>query len=304
MVAFAVMVTIAGLLVLAGAMTAAALLVQRRRPPREWASAGAVGLAAGAALVLADRFVFAEPAAAGASPDGAALRAAVERATAEADRIEELRHKLEGTPMPARPAPTPAPARASLDPNRAGEDASRKLREVDQALDAANASLLSLREVTELLQLLVAAHGDDRGAFDRLDRLSRDASYRYRDTAAGVRRAIALEHSKEILIDDTRVSWRPGVDPRRVVAAELKSAFQGLPAEHRPAFLDFVSQRRDLSRRQRMAFFADVLRKDPSLHVVECAGRYFAHEAGLDPRPLAVGFYLDWWASNEASVKD
>src|SRR5512138_1155498 len=253
------MVTIAGLLVVAGAMTAAALLVQRRRPPREWATAGAVGVLAGAALVLADRFVLVEPAAA-ATPDVAALRAAVEKATAEADRIEELRHKLEGTPVPVRTAP--APARAPIDADRVGTEAARKLHEVDDTLSGATVALASLREVTELIHLVVAAHSDDRLAFDRLDRLGRDAGYRYRDTAAGARRAVALEHSKEIVIDDTKVSWRPGVDPRRVPAAELKNAFQGLSADHRPAFLDFVSQRRDLSRRQRMAFFADVLRKD------------------------------------------
>src|SRR5512138_1358755 len=114
------MVTIAGLLVVAGAMTAAALLVQRRRPPREWATAGAIGVLAGAALVLADRFGFVETAEAttAAGPANvAALRAAVEKASAEADRIEELRHRLEGTPVPARPAPAPV-VRAAIDADR------------------------------------------------------------------------------------------------------------------------------------------------------------------------------------------
>ncbi len=298
------MATIAGLLLIAGGMIAAGLLVVRRRPVREWASFAAIGAAAGSALVLVDRFAEPEtPAGPGAS-FVAEIRAAAERAGAEADRIETLRRRLEGEPPRAAPAQAPAPTRAAVDANRLGDDASRRLRDVDDALKSADTALASLRDITELMQLVVAARGDDRHAFDRLCRFAKDSSYRYRDAAASVRRGVVQEHAKEIVVDGSRVAWRPGVDPRRVSSPELKGAFQDLPPEHKPAFLDFISQRRDLTRRQRMAFFADVLQRDGSLHVVECAGRYFANEAGLEPHPLGVGFYLDWWASNERSIRD
>ncbi len=293
------MVMLAGVLVIAGAMIVAAILAARRRPANEWASVAAAGVVAGAALVLLDRFS-APPVPAGpGGPDLAAITAAAERAAEETEKIEELRKKLEEAPPPRA-----APVRTPLEADHASEEVTRKLREVDQTLSDAKAALASLREVTELSQLIAGARGDDRLAFDRLERLAKDQGYRYHDTAASVRRWVVQEHAREIVVDATHIAWRPGVDPRRVTASELRPVLDGLPAEHKPAFLDFVSQRRDLSRRQRMSFFADVIRKDHSLHVVECAGRYFAQEAGMEPRPLGVGFYLDWWASNEGSIRD
>jgi len=62
--------------------------------------------------------------------------------------------------------------------------------------------------------------------------------------------------------------------------------------------LEYINNRNDIPKIDKLDFFMQVMKTDQSLTAVEYAGRYFTTDTNLKIKPLAVDYLAQWWAAN------
>ena len=94
------------------------------------------------------------------------------------------------------------------------------------------------------------------------------------------------------------------MDSSKFNIKELRYIYEkNTPVYMRPALIEFIWKRNDISKKERMQFLVDVIENDRSLTAVEYAGRFFAVAAELKIKPMAVGYFVDWWKNNKDKLQ-
>lgn len=75
----------------------------------------------------------------------------------------------------------------------------------------------------------------------------------------------------------------------------LKNLFSNANAKLKPALLEYIWQRDDIPKVDRLDFMIEVMKQDYSLNAIEYAGRHFTSGANLKIKPLAVDYLVKWW---------
>jgi len=170
-------------------------------------------------------------------------------------------------------------------------------------------ALAELRETSEYVMTVVAAQNDDRKAFDQLKTWADDKSSPFSARAAQAWSKILDEHATPFFKGLT-VPWAESVDPSKLSLDQLKATHRSAPPHIRVALLEYIWNRGDIAKKQKMAFLVDVMKTDASLQVVEYAARFFMKESNQKIKPLAIDPLLEWWAkhkneySEKAQLKD
>jgi hypothetical protein len=160
-------------------------------------------------------------------------------------------------------------------------------------------ALAELRETSEYVMTVVAAQNDDRKAFDQLKTWADDNSSPFSVRAEQVWNKILSEHATPFSYSGFTVPWTEGVDPSKLSLEELKAAYRSAQPNIRLALLEYIWNREDIAKNQKMAFLVDVMKTDASLQVVEYAARFFMKESNQKIKPLAIDPLLKWWATQE-----
>jgi|GEM_PF-2490780 len=183
-----------------------------------------------------------------------------------------------------------------------------KSLEMDAQIRNANETIKNLDLYSQYYLIVLAAQGENRMAYDQLYKWSKDVNSPFRPMASNIYAKIMDDHSnfRSIFASGFEVHWKEGVDPSKLTLEQLKQYFSQLnqdPYERR-ALLEYIYNRSDIPKVDRLDFFIDVLRNDNHLMVCEYAGRYFNELAGLKIKPLAFDIYLfDWWKDNKAKFE-
>lgn len=185
----------------------------------------------------------------------------------------------------------------------------KKVDELDRSIQDGNRAITELKLLTQFNTVVISAQADNRDAFDILWTWAEDASFSYQQVAIQTRQKILDESYTyyRLLTPVAEFPWREGLDPmdpNRFPLSNLWTDYKSAPKFGRYALVRFVwEKRRDISRKERLQFLADVLKEDKSLEVCKLAGFYFSEDTGDGCYPLAIKGHLEWWEKNKETIK-
>ncbi len=172
-------------------------------------------------------------------------------------------------------------------------------KSLDDKLQEASKTLSELQLAIEFTMTVIAAQSDDRKAFDQLQAWADDKSYPFSSRAEQVWNTVLDEQAKPWSIGGFKVPWREGVDPSKLTFEDLRQNYGSAPSYLKPGLLEYIWNRQDILKKDRMQFLVDVMQYDASLTAVEYAGRFFDSEANLSYKPLHVKGFLKWWEESK-----
>jgi hypothetical protein len=233
------------------------------------------------------------------------IKAAAEQAVLDAKQIAEIRKRIE-----AQSAAVELVAKEATEAKRLSEDlsqksqlAEKKLTELDQALNKASGTLSEIQQTMEFITTVSLAQSDDK-SFDKLKSLADDKSNQFYLRAGQAWVTILDQHSAPFFTAGFTFPWVEGVDPSKLTLQDLREGYDSLLPQLKPALLEYIWNRQDFPKKDKIGFLADVLKSEQSLKALEYAGRYFTQGAGLQLKPLAVEVMLDWWAKNQNNIQE
>lgn len=234
------------------------------------------------------------------------IKTATEQATADAKAISDLKIRMENqsatVDLVAKQAATAKTLAEQLEEQ--SKKAAAELLVLDQATSEAKAALSQIKSLLEFTETIVAAQNDDRSAFDRLDSIAKSKSNPFATKAKQAWLTIFETHSSALYNSGFSLPWAAGFDPTKLTIADLSVQFHSAPPELKPALLEYIKNREDIPKVDRMDFLLGVLRVDSSLRAAEYAGRYFTLLAGLQVKPLAVDYLVQWWNDHRSNFEN
>lgn len=246
------------------------------------------------------------------------IKAAAEQAVVDARQIKELRERIEAqsatvdlvakSAMDAKNLSTEAQgiskeAKQLVDAlDRKNETANKKLQEIEEEIKKVNSISDDLQSIARFTTIVIAAQNNDRKAFDQLGAWANDKSNPFAQRALEAYSTIMDEHSKPYFMSGYKIPWKEGFDPSSLTLDNLKDAYKTAPVNLRPAFIEYIWGRQELSKKQRMQFLVDIIEKDDNLIAVEHAGRHFTQGADLKIKPLAIEYLMKWWKENKDKI--
>ncbi|MDA2934935.1 hypothetical protein MYX82_11425 [Acidobacteria bacterium AH-259-D05] len=172
-----------------------------------------------------------------------------------------------------------------------------------EAIDEAQETAEELRVVSEYTTAVISAQNDDRQAFDQLRVWANDENFPYSEGASRAWQTILDQHAQPFYVTGGAVPWPEDVDPGKLGISELRAVYSTAPAHVRPPLIEYIWERDDLAKVERLDFLADVLRSEQSLNAVERAGRIFNSATQQKYKPLAVDPMLSWYQQHRSDFQ-
>ncbi|MCQ4189918.1 methyl-accepting chemotaxis domain-containing protein [Methylocystis suflitae] len=250
-----------------------------------------IGVFAGLALILESRLTELTIKGVGT------IKAATEQATADANTIAKIKERIENQSatvdaIASQAAKATELSRTFAEQIRLGE---QKLRDVDLALHEAREALAKTKEESDFMRIVVAAQNDDRHAFDKLDAIARDTGSPFAEHAHQAWITIFEAHNKPFFSTNLGNPWRPGFAHAQLWMNELTDQYKTAVPEIRPALIEYIWNREDIKKIEKLDFLVEVMQSDSSLAAVEYAGRFFTTATNQKIKPLALDHLTKWW---------
>jgi len=260
---------------------------------------GLIGIFAGLACILNERITEITVSKVGS------IKTAAVQATGDAKAIADIKARIEG-----QAATVDMVAQRASEAKKLSEDlakkndlAEKKLVSIDEELKKASKTVSSLDALAQFTTTVVAAQGDDRKAFDQLEVWAEDKSYVYHDRAVQAWSTIMEDHAKPYSVS-YNVPWKEDVDPSKLSMNELAHNYNEAPGPPlKIGIVQYIQSSQDISKSEKLSFYASILEDEKSLTVVEAVGRSFAAVADLKIKPLAIRYFLSWWKENKEKMK-
>lgn len=192
-------------------------------------------------------------------------------------------------------------AHATAESERLESELAHLSTKIVQVIEKHSSLIHELTLVNEYTQTVINAEAGYRKAYDQLLMWADDKTFPMAHQAFETWKKITSSHNPVFYKQNWSPStWYDDGDPSTLSLSELVDFYrQQEPLSFRRiALIDYLYQRKDIPKSDKMKFFIEVIEKDDSLDAVEYAGRYFGTLAGLKLHPLAVEGYLKWWKQN------
>jgi hypothetical protein len=232
------------------------------------------------------------------------LKAATMKAQEQLEEITEIRNRVESQSATIDLVAQDAKKARELteDVRKKSDAVEAQVTKVDAALHKANVNTDALSALLEFTNTVVSAQADDRRAFDKLKGWAGDPAFPYHREALQAWQKVFEEHCQLISMGGFTIPWSPGVDPSKFDLTRLIAEYSMLPEEMKIAMLEYIRNRSDIPKKERMAFMIDVMNTSLTLTTMEYAGRNFAALAELKIKPMALEYFTKWWAENKDKV--
>jgi seryl-tRNA synthetase len=259
-----------------------------------------IAVFAGLALILQDRITELTVKGVGS------IKAAAEQAASDANAIDSLKSRVESQSATVDLVAQEASKAKKLSEEVAekNERAEKKLETLDESIAKAKSTLDDLESITDYTMTVVAAQNDDRKAFDKLKTWSEDKNHPFRERAQQAWNSVFESHNKPYSVGGFRVPWVDGFDPSKLSLNDLANQYKQAPAQLRPALLEYIWNRNDIPKIDRLDFLMEVMETDESLNAVEYAGRHFTSGTEQKIKPLAVDHLSKWWKEHRNEFKE
>jgi len=183
------------------------------------------------------------------------------------------------------------------------ESASSKLSKIDEKLKEAEKIRKNLEEKSKFLISVIGAQNDNREEFEKLSDLANDKSFPFSEFATNAIIKIRTSYGGIVSPGFLNISWKEGIEPNNLSFDVLCEQYAFIPPQYHTSLLKFIWERKDIPRKDRMQFLADVLNKDKSLTATYYAGKFLSKEASIEWSPFAVTPLLDWWKQNKDKIE-
>lgn len=157
--------------------------------------------------------------------------------------------------------------------------------------------------IQEIFQAtVIAAHNDNRNAFDQLNKWGLDKSFPYHVLASQAYNEVYYEHCNSNR-NVYKVPWK--TDPSSAGLEALTDFYwHKVPPGIKPGLIQFISENEKFPLKNKMEFFIEVISRDESLRAVEYAGLSFRDGAKLDKCPLDIDFFKSWWEKHKDNFQE
>ncbi len=261
-----------GLLIILNSLVLTGYWIIGEHPHKGWAlTIGIVAIIVGIAFTLHERALEITFGSIGT------IKAAAQQATIDAKTVSELKNRVE-----AQSATVDLVAKSAA-------EAKDKLQE--------------LGAITEFSKIVISAQNDDRRAFDKLTSWVEDKSFPMRKEVASAWVQIRTDFGGPLEKGYMNFTWPNNIDPNKLSIANLREAYRSSISIFHAYFVNFVNERKDISKKERMGFLIDVIRDDESLIATSYAGKFFAKEAGIEWKHFVIKPLLDWWEENKNKIE-
>src|SRR5439155_19201629 len=140
---------------------------------------------------------------------------------------------------------------AQLSIGQARQSLDNSLADTKARLDA---GVKELQQANEFIMTVVAAQGDDRKAFDKLEIWADDKSHPFSSLAENVWWNILQDRGGRLPGGHFTLEWREGIEPSKLPLEELRHLYENVAIHLKPALLEFVWNRNDITKNDRMQY--------------------------------------------------
>ncbi len=187
------------------------------------------------------------------------------------------------------------------------DDAENKLQEVEKTLEDSKIFNREIKIYADFLFTVTKAQNNDRKSYDQLYKWYEDKNYKFNLEAKSAYQSIMDAHQSPITRSHT-VPWNEGIDPSNLDLNQIYEVYSAMldnaSYATRIGLIEFVSQKPEISKYDKMLFYATIIEKDSHLIVVEYAARFFKDIEDFKLKNLAITQILDWWKNNKDSLKN
>jgi len=159
--------------------------------------------------------------------------------------------------------------------------------------------------INEFMMTVINAQNGYRKALDQLHKWSNDDSFLLNHQAWQAWKDIAKKYNPYLNNKiGTPLPWKEGTDPSTLTFIDLKRIYQGQDSlsDYKPALINYIWMRNDISEGERMEFLVEIIKSDDSLKAVNVAGQLFWKAAKLKSRIFSSEEDLSkWWEENKGN---
>ena len=152
----------------------------------------------------------------------------------------------------------------------------------------------------EYTRTVFAAQLDDRRAFDQLGIWASCASFSLKEHVSEVYQNI-IDKYRTPLLECGTYPWPEGYNADEKTLKQLITGFPLIQANYKPAFLQYICEKTDCSKKEKTEFFINVLCTDLDLKASAYAGYFIIKENDLDFQPLEIKKILTWYKNQIAN---
>lgn len=176
-------------------------------------------------------------------------------------------------------------------------EAQDKLTALNAALSTAQSALDKTKQDEDFTMTVLAAQNDDRKSYDKLRAIAEDARSSFSSLATKAWLSVTRAHTSSFYNSGFTFPWNKNIDPAKLDLGQLTDGYRTIPSYLRPALLEYIENRKDISKQSRLDFFMKVITSDDSLTAEEYAGRYFIALSGQPTvsNPMNADGLSSWW---------
>ena len=164
-----------------------------------------------------------------------------------------------------------------------------------------------LKQITEFTLTLLSAENGSWIAFDQLGKWSKNKKNPLWELSGNAYVKIRLFHEdKRINRGYLSMKWPNGVNPSILSFEKLVNIYANSGSEYHASMVNFLWSSSNVSRKQKMAFFIEILRDSNSLTAKNYAGKFFAKAAkdkNLEWKAFNMDNIFQWWKEHKDEIK-
>jgi hypothetical protein len=228
-----------------------------------------------------------------------AIDQAITQATGDAKAIQDIRGKVENQSATIDLIATQSSDAFSLSKraSKQVDDAEKKLHDLNPLINEANKAIKTLKDNADFSNLVLMAQGGDRPSYDAIGRIAADKGDPNSIVAGYTYQTVSAQHDSALSYT-YKVDWKPGLDPSKLTFQQIANSLMQASGSTKIGALQYLCNRNDFSKIERLDFAYQLFHTDRDLAVVEYADRCMDNLTGQQWVPLPTGFMDTWWSAH------
>lgn len=226
--------------------------------------------------------------------------ARLQQANKDADAIKSMRNDVETITKNAEEARS-----VSIESKNLAKELMEKNEKLNLLYVVAQQKQKDIEELITVISLIASAENDSRKALNLLKSLNEDGKHKYGDI---INRAIIKIRTQFISIDPAFLvaPWRNDISTSNLTIEQVMTKYRSDQAFFHADIVVAIKESTMFTNKEKMSFFADVLRDDESLAATFLAGKFLvelAQDKNLIWKPFLTDEVLDWWARHKSIIR-
>ncbi|MBU0547861.1 MAG: hypothetical protein KJ710_02815 [Candidatus Omnitrophica bacterium] len=237
----------------------------------------------------------------------ATIKTAAKQAAIDAKTVSDLKERVE-----SQSATVDLVAKSSKETREIMEEVAQKnkilggkVEDLNNLTSKVTDKLKELEMITEFSRVATEAQNDNRYAFDKLVLWYDDKSFStMRKLISNIVIKIRTDYAGVLDQGYLKFDWPKNVDSNKISLSDFEVIYRSSASLYHAYLVNFIQNRNDISKENKMRFFITVVEKDESLNATNYAGKFFAQAAGINWLPFNIEPLLNWWKQNKDKAEN